>query len=152
MSEMLCRIDRNHFWNWMKDGTTKAEINDYITAHAVPENQATVLSGGWGELTDFLHKWPKDQAIEDLAQAILDRFGIPWDKAPEWAKCAKVLFMENEGDKCYYRPDGDDFRVYGKATTEMYIPRPAPSLEERREKAKADIDKMDVESLKKLGY
>lgn len=143
--EILCRIDPEdlvRLWDLkpktMRDVTF---IRDYLQTYAVPENQASVLFGGVEEVAKALSDGVKGVYVDPdyskvVARALLDRFGIPWDKAPEWAVSLGTVWIGQHPGQV------DDY---------MTIPRPAPSLEERRERARKLLETADDELLKRLG-
>ena len=148
MSEILCRIDPEELASKFRMYSGLEDFCDYITAHAVPE--PPVLFGGVEEVADWLRdKSNIYTSWETRAKALLDRFGIPWDKAPEWAIGGWFVFTEK--DQCTRGAFDDNLRFAGKAKPGPWVDRPALSLEVRREKARKLLETADDELLKRLG-
>jgi hypothetical protein len=143
MSEILCRIDpeeMNTAWINSPPNMGRREfLSDYLTAHAVPE--APVLFGGVEEVAEFVQEQTGfiKEDCKEIAKLLLSRFGIPWDKAPEWATRFEGLYTGKSDD-------GVDREEWA-----LVIPRPALSLEERRERGKKLLETADDELLKRLG-
>jgi hypothetical protein len=133
--QILCRIDPEEMVLYCANeyGTWGDCIIKYLTAHAVPEAQAPLILGGVEEVWG----WANEQGWvfgKDAIKQLLDRFGIQWDEAPDWADRANIWWA----DKSQGMYSG------------ISIPRPTPTIEDQRRQAIEALAGADAETVRKV--